>query len=203
MKKMLFIILLPFLSVIVGAQELKENQKSPQSSSQFQEKIYKIADQMPMFPGCDNKVSKFKKERCTNVNMYKYIYNNLKYPESAIMKNVEGKVMVQFAISKVGKVFNVKVLNDIGEGYSDAAKDVILSMNRMSKSWIPGRIGGENVNVWYTIPIIFEEEEEFHFEDQSVDADEEQPMFIDMDVDKTEEVSPSSTPINKSGDKKK
>ena len=120
-----------------------------------EEEIFQIVEQMPRFPGCEGKGNKAEKDQCATQELYKYIYSKLNYPAIARENGIEGKVTLRFAINKKGKVSQVKILRDIGGGCGDAAAKVISSMNKMSKSWVPGRQGGRKVSVWYTLPVVF------------------------------------------------
>ena len=62
--------------------------------------VYQIVEEMPEFPGGAEA-------------MMKSIAGNIKYPEAAIDKNIEGRVFVSFVIEKDGSVSNVKVLRGI------------------------------------------------------------------------------------------
>ncbi len=100
--------------------------------------VYNIVEQMPEFPGGAEA-------------MMKSIAGNIKYPEAAIDKNIEGRVFVSFVIEKDGSVSNVKVLRGIGGGCDEEAARVISSMPK----WKPGKQKGEFVRVSYQIPIMF------------------------------------------------
>ena len=100
--------------------------------------VYNIIEQMPEFPGGAEA-------------MMKFIAGNIKYPEAAIDKNIEGRVFVSFVIEKDGSVSNVKVLRGIGGGCDEEAARVISSMPK----WKPGKQKGEFVRVSYQIPIMF------------------------------------------------
>ncbi|MEE0895802.1 MAG: energy transducer TonB, partial [Bacteroidales bacterium] len=57
--------------------------------------------------------------------MYAYIVKNLKYPELAKEKGIEGRVFVSFIIEKDGSISNVKLLRGIGGGCDEAAKEMV------------------------------------------------------------------------------
>ena len=82
---------------------------------------------------------------------YDFIQENLKYPEMAKQKGVEGKVYVEFVITKHGKVEGVSVLKGIGSGCDKAATDLIKSM----PEWMPGVQDNKAVNVKMVLPISF------------------------------------------------
>jgi len=117
--------------------------------------VLTFVEQMPRFPGCEDKATNAEREQCATQKLYEYIYNNLSYPNIARENGIEGKVTLRFAIDKKGKVSKVKILRDIGGGCGAVAANVIKGMNNLSQKWIPGRQGGRPVNVWYTLPLVF------------------------------------------------
>jgi protein TonB len=48
--------------------------------------------------------------------LLKYLSGNIRYPKKARKNDVEGKVIVQFVVSKTGKIVNVEVKRDPGGG---------------------------------------------------------------------------------------
>ncbi len=134
---------------------VKEAPKAPPPpKKKVKKEIFKIVEQMPRFPGCEDKPTKAEKEKCAQAELYKFIYEHLKYPTIAQENGIEGKVFLRFAVDDKGKVSQVTILRDIGGNCGEAAAKVIRKMND-SKTWIPGRQGGRKVSVWYTLPIVF------------------------------------------------
>ncbi|MFZ1457552.1 MAG: TonB family protein, partial [Saprospiraceae bacterium] len=117
--------------------------------------IFKVVDQMPRFPGCEDQAVGHERDDCAKTKMLEYIYQNLKYPQEARKNNVEGQVVLQFVVEKDGRLNDIKVVRDIGAGCGIAASQVIESMNTMKSRWIPGKQSGKSVNVLYTLPIKF------------------------------------------------
>ena len=100
--------------------------------------VFQIVDQMPEFPGGMEA-------------MMKFVASNVKYPEAAKDKNIEGRVFVSFVIEKDGSVSNVKVLRGIGGGCDEEAVRVVKSM----PNWTPGKQKGEPVRVSFQMPFMF------------------------------------------------
>lgn len=117
--------------VVIPAPEKKE------------EEIFRAVEQQPQFPGGANE-------------LMKYLSNNLKYPPAAAEQGIQGRVVVQFVVSKTGSISGVKVLQPLHPSCDKEAIRLISSM----PNWIPGKQNGNPVNVYYTIPIRFKLQEQ-------------------------------------------
>lgn len=102
------------------------------------EEVFAHVEQMPKFPGGD-------------AELYKFISNNLNYPAMAIENNVQGRVVVQFVVTKDGSIGNVKVVRSVDR---DLDNEAIRVCKKLPK-FIPGKQNGQPVNVWYTLPVTF------------------------------------------------
>jgi len=121
-----------------------------------EEEIFKVVEEMPRFPGCENSNKSNKtKENCAKGAMLAYIYETLEYPKEAKEKMVEGMAVVQFTIWKDSTIRNIKVVRDPGEGTGNAAARVVESMKNMPQKWRPGHQRGRPVCVQYTLPVKF------------------------------------------------
>lgn len=115
-----------------GAAEVQE--------SPVDGEIFVVVEKMPKFDGGD--ANEFRK----------FIAQNVVYPKVAAEQGIQGRVYVQFIITKTGNVSNVKVIRGVATSLDQAAVDVVkLSDGR----WTPGYQRGEAVNVSYTFPINF------------------------------------------------
>ena len=79
----------------------------------------------------------------------KYVKKNLKYPKTAKEDKVEGRVLVEFVVSKTGSVKDVVISEGVREDLDSAALELVLSMPK----WQPGLQDGSPVDVRYMIPI--------------------------------------------------
>lgn len=102
------------------------------------EKKDTVIDKMPEFPGGSEAMTKF-------------IVSNVKYPEAAKEKGIEGKVMVNFVVTKSGKVDEVKVTQKVNDLLDAEAIRVIKAM----PDWIPGEQKGKKIDVQMILPIQF------------------------------------------------
>ncbi|MBK8347599.1 MAG: energy transducer TonB [Saprospiraceae bacterium] len=127
----------------------------PPPPAPVEEEIFKVVEQMPRFPGCEDKGTDKEKEDCAKGKMLEYIYKNLKYPAIARENGVEGQVVLQFVVDKDGSITDAKIVRDIGAGCGTAAETVVNGMNNMGQKWIPGKQRGRPVRVLYTLPVKF------------------------------------------------
>ena len=103
-----------------------------------EEQVFTAVEQMPQFPGGE-------------AELMKYISNNIKYPTMAMENNIQGRVVVQFVVTKTGKIGEVKVVRSKDPDLDKEAVRVVKSL----PNFIPGKMNGQAVNVWYTLPITF------------------------------------------------
>jgi len=98
-------------------------------------------EEMPQFPGGE-------------VELLKFIYNNLKKPSIDDGCQVMGKVVCRFIIDIDGSVIQPEVIRSLTLSCDKEAIRVI----KLLPKFIPGKQNGKNVRVWYTIPITFKSE---------------------------------------------
>ena len=102
--------------------------------------VFYIVEDMPTFNGGDP-ATEFKK----------YIVQNLRYPEIAAENGISGRVIVQFAVNKVGTVVDGKVVRSVDPALDKEAIRVVMT----SPKWVPGKQRGKAVKVLFTFPINF------------------------------------------------
>lgn len=84
--------------------------------------------------------------------MYKYIGEQVRYPDDAQKAGVEGKVFIEFVIGADGKVGNVQVKRGVHASLDKEAARVVSSM----PDWKPGEKDGKKVAVRYILPMNFQ-----------------------------------------------
>jgi len=100
--------------------------------------IVEIPDKEAEFPGGSDK-------------MMRYISENVRYPQSSIEFNEQGRVFLSFIIEKDGKITNVKV----EKGVSDSIDAEALRLVNSMPWWTPGVLKGEPVRTKAMLPINF------------------------------------------------
>ena len=84
--------------------------------------------------------------------MVEFIQENLNYPTEALLRNIEGQVVIRFIVEKDGRLGNLQVLRSLGFGCDEEALRII----RMMPDWIPGRQRGREVRVQFNLVIKFQ-----------------------------------------------
>lgn len=82
---------------------------------------------------------------------YKYLAQNIRYPDDAKKKNIQGKVFLTFIVEKDGSITDVKVLRGVSPDIDAEAVRVISN----SPKWNPGLLNGKPVRVQYVVPLSF------------------------------------------------
>ncbi len=85
--------------------------------------------------------------------MMDFIAKNLRYPiiQQCEIPPVQGRVIVRFRITKTGKIDNISILKGLEDRFDQEAIRLVKSMPK----WNPGKQNGENVDVYFTLPILF------------------------------------------------
>lgn len=96
------------------------------------------ADIMPAFPGGD-------------AALYRFLSNQIRYPEEALRNKVEGKVYIRFVVQADGSITDLDVMRGIGHGCDQEALRVVQMMPR----WTPGELAGQPVPVYSSLAIEF------------------------------------------------
>lgn len=115
------------------------------------EEIFKVVEDMPRFPGCEDVSGKTEREQCAQQKMLEFIYKNIKYPTIARENGVEGTAVIRFVIEPDGAISNAEVVRDIGAGCGGEALRVVETMPK----WIPGKQRGKPVRVQFNLPVKF------------------------------------------------
>ena len=123
--------------------------------------------------------------------LMKYLEANIRYPESAKKAGKQGRVTVQFVVCKDGSITNVSTLRDIDPALDAEAIRVISAMPK----WKPGRQKGKEVDVKYTVPVMFRLPDGSQSASSKAADDGNMPLILVDGREYTEELSklPSSS----------
>ena len=104
-----------------------------------EEEIFIFVEKMPEYPGGEEA-------------LYKFLGENIKYPDLARDNNISGTVVVKFVVEKDGSITKASILREIGGG---CGKEALRVVNAMPK-WKPGQQSGKSVRTEFTLPVQFE-----------------------------------------------
>ena len=110
---------------------------------------FAVIEDVPIFPGCES-VSKSQRRACFKEQMNKHIRKNFRYPDIAQEMGIQGRVYVNFIISRDGSITNIRMRGPDKNLENEAAR-IIGRLPRMT----PGRQRGVPVKVPFSIPITF------------------------------------------------
>ena len=126
-----YLIILLLISPLIGFSQTSDITKT-------KEEVYTIVERMPEFSGGRDA-------------LFEYLGTNIKYPPKAKAKNIQGKVYVNFIVSRDGSIRDAKVIRKVHKLLNKEALRVIKTM----PNWIPGMQRGKTVSVSYNLPINF------------------------------------------------
>ncbi|MCF2581531.1 M56 family metallopeptidase [Bacteroides caecigallinarum] len=121
-----------------AATEKPEVVEAPAEKAETKDEVFMVVEKMPEFPGGIQELMSF-------------LSKNAKYPASAMAKNVQGRVIVQFVVEKDGTPTEFKVIRSVDP---DLDAEALRVMKEMPK-WKPGMQRGQVVRVKYTVPVTF------------------------------------------------
>ena len=110
---------------------------------------FAVIEDVPIFPGCE-KVAKSERRNCFQEQMNKHIRKNFRYPEIAQEMGIQGRVYVNFIISKDGSISNIRMRGP-DKNLEKEAQRIISKLPNMT----PGKQRGRAVRVPFSIPITF------------------------------------------------
>ena len=102
------------------------------------EQVFIEHEEAPEFPGGTQALNE-------------YIKSNKLYPQEAMDRGIEGRVIAQFVVDSMGNVCEERVVRSVDAQLDGEAIRLIRNMPR----WKPGKQWGRPVRVRYTIPITF------------------------------------------------
>ncbi len=147
MKKTTFLVLTFFIMSTSSFANIKSFSNVPNRFIQVDDTIHQrnrmakrhsITEVFPQFPGRADALQK-------------YIKDNLVFPEESAKNNVQGKVEINFVVTKAGAIEKVIVMTSLDK-YCDA--EAIRLIKNMPK-WIPGNINGVPSDMHRVIAVDF------------------------------------------------
>ncbi len=122
--------------------------------------IHEILEEMPRFPGCEQIDSTLAyKNQCAQQQLLTFVNKSIVYPAEARQSGSEGMVVTKFVVERDGSISNPQILKDVDGGCGLEVLRVINTMNQIGIRWIPGKVEGEPVRAYFTLPVRFKLEE--------------------------------------------
>ena len=106
-----------------------------------EDEVFLMVDEMPQFMGGD--LTTFRN----------WVMQNVRYPEEAMNKGIEGMVLVRFCVSKDGYIN--ESMTGIIKSPDKSLSDEVLRVLKSSPQWVPGKQKGKNVIVQFVLPVNF------------------------------------------------
>lgn len=103
------------------------------------DQVFIVVEQMPEFEGGQDALMNF-------------IRTNVRYPESAVEQELQGKVFVEFVVYPSGELGQCKILRGVHSLLDNEAMRVVKAT---AGKWKPGKQNGKPVAVQYRLPVVF------------------------------------------------
>lgn len=82
-----------------------------------------------------------------------FLSDVIEYPEEALKARIEGRPFISFFVETNGKVSDVTVFKSSGNMQLD--EEAMRAVQRSSRKWKPGTIGGKKTRMQLYIPVLF------------------------------------------------
>ena len=125
------------LSVMSMSITMADNSATKEADEVVQEELW-IAEPQPQFPG-------------GQLALMEWIKQNKVYPQEAIDKGIEGRVIVKFTVEEDGTVTNGKIVRGVDPLLDKEALRLVSIMPK----WKPARLDDKDIRTFYTLPITF------------------------------------------------
>lgn len=93
---------------------------------------------VPAFPGGE-------------IELYKWLARNIRYPEAAVKSNTQGRVVVRFVVNEDGSAGDATVVKGVSSELDAEALRVVGELPKFK----PGTVKGKPTACWFTLPINF------------------------------------------------
>lgn len=103
--------------------------------------IYEFVGEEPEYPG-------------GMTALYKYLGENIVYPEICVDSNIQGKVFVKYVVEKDGSVGDATIMNK-GKTHHLLEKEAIRVIQAIPELYKPAKNKGKIVRYYFKVPINF------------------------------------------------
>jgi len=135
----------------VDIKDYEPKEIIPEEEEEEEALNFQVVENQAVYPGCEKYDTKQSRYMCFQKAIMKHIKKNFKYPEIAKEMGIQGRVIVQFVISKDGSITKVKVLRGIDKNLDAEAVRIVKKLPKMQ----PAEQRGRKVPVSFMLPITF------------------------------------------------
>jgi beta-lactamase regulating signal transducer with metallopeptidase domain len=118
---------------LLEVEKIKEANTRDKITKEYKDYVHNAVEKKPQYPGGMGA-------------FYEFVGKNFRMPD---VKDLKGRIFIQFIIEKDGSLTEIKSIRDLGNGTGEEAIRVL----KLSPNWIPGQQDGKPVRVLYSLPI--------------------------------------------------
>lgn len=111
----------------------------PEEEEVPEDYVFTFVDERPEFPGGGYAA------------LYKWMHEQLEYPDIARENNLQGRVFCQFTVNRDGSISDIKVLKGVTPILD---REAVRTLQKMPK-WKPGKRNGKTVRALYQVSVTF------------------------------------------------
>ncbi|MBQ5723844.1 MAG: energy transducer TonB [Muribaculaceae bacterium] len=130
---LLITVMLSAMSVSVA---MADDPATKQVEEVVEEELW-VVEARPQFPGGD-------------LALMEWIKQNMVYPQEAIAKGIEGRVIVKFTVEEDGTVTNGEIMKGVDPLLDNEALRLVSIMPK----WSPGSFDGKDMRFTYNLPLL-------------------------------------------------
>ncbi|MDR2684569.1 MAG: TonB family protein [Prevotellaceae bacterium] len=155
--KRILIILAIMVSMLAKSVFAQEN--TPQDTKSSDNIVFQgNKTSTPQYPGGEEEMQKF-------------IDENMVFPQSAIDKNISGRVILRFFVDTEGNIKGITVQQGLDADCNNAAIECIKKMPK----WLPAQQNGRSITSAVTVPVVFKTKQvvyEYAPSDEEIDYEQ-------------------------------
>ena len=110
---------------------------------------FSVVEEMPRFPGCEEKETINLKKQCAGQKLLQYLYKRIRYPTPSPKEGIPSDPAFSFVIQKDGCINDIKILKGSSVQLNNSIVEIIAEM----PSWTPGKHKNKTVDVKFHLPI--------------------------------------------------
>ncbi len=134
--------------------KLEDKAEEVQEVAPADGETFKVAEQMPRFPGCEELEEPQAREKCAQKRLLEFVYQNIKYPKTAKDAGTEGTVVVSLIIGPDGQVREYTIVRSVTPVLDEEVLR-IAQLLQQEITWTPGVQDGKKVAVEFNLPVSF------------------------------------------------